>query len=256
MSNDSIKPFCSLVTGGLGGIGQAIVQALLERQKTVPGLVFVFDCIDPSDDRVIALTQKGGIYFCVNLLQVDAIKEGFKKLYATIEQNFPGGFLSLLVNNAGITKDALALRLKESDWDDVVDINLKAAFFCAQQALPSMIKNGKGYLINMSSIVALTGNPGQVNYAASKAGLIAMTKTLAAEYASRNILCNAIAPGFITTLMTNKLSQEVQSAILQKIPLARFGQPSEVAELVLFLSSGKADYITGQNFCIDGGLSR
>jgi 3-oxoacyl-[acyl-carrier protein] reductase len=254
MNNTSQKPFHCIITGGLGGIGQALVVAFLERQKQQPGLLFVFDCLPECDERAQALEQQGVIYLCVQLASIEHIKDAFKKVYAIIEQQFPGSNLSLLVNNAGITKDALALRVKESDWDNVLDVNLKASFFCAQQALSSMIKNQGGYIISMSSVVALTGNPGQVNYAASKAGVIAMSKTLAQEYASRNVLCNVIAPGFIATPMTNKLSEEVKSKILSQIPLGRFGKPQDVAELVLFLSSGKADYITGQVFTLDGGL--
>lgn len=254
MTDQLQKPFHCIITGGLGGIGQALVSAFLARQKEQPGLLFVFDYLPESDVRVQAFQQQGIIYLQVQLSIVEQIKDAFKKVYAIIDQQFPNSHLSLLVNNAGITKDSLALRVKESDWDEVLDVNLKASFFCAQQALSSMIKNQGGYIINMSSVVALTGNPGQVNYAASKAGLIAMTKTLALEYASRKILCNAIAPGFIATPMTDKLSDSIKASILQKIPLGRFGLPQEVAELVLFLSSGKADYITGQVLTLDGGL--
>ena len=254
MANNSSKPFHAVVTGGLGGIGQAIVAALFERTKKTSGLIFVIDYLPEHDERAQALQQQGIIYLSVQLTFVEEIKQAFKKIYAIIEEQFPGSHLSLLVNNAGITKDALAIRVKEYDWDEVLDVNLKAAFFCAQQALSSLSKNNGGYIISLSSVVGITGNAGQVSYAASKAGVISMTKTLAKEYATRGILCNAIAPGFIMTPMTAKLSDQMQASILEQIPLKRFGSVQEIANLILFLSSGNADYITGQTITIDGGL--
>jgi len=231
----------SLITGGAQGIGKAIATKLLERGDAVT----VFDCISPEDERVIALQNLGICYVQVDISSVSSIKNGFAQL---------DGPVDILVNNAGISRDMLAVRLSEADWDAVIDVNLKGAFFCAQQALKSMIRQEKSYIVNISSVVGIVGNPGQVNYAASKAGLIAVTKTLAKEYASRNVLVNAIAPGFIETKMTEKLPDKVKEAALEHIPLKRFGSPGDVANLVDFLTSGSADYITGQVIKLDGGM--
>jgi len=234
----------SLVTGGLRGIGRAIVDHLSSRGDNV----FVFDISSPSDPLVTNLISKHITYVQVDVSSPASIKDGFATLYESINS------LDLLVNNAGITRDNLALRLSESDWDSVLDVNLKGAFFCAQQALKRMIKNKKSYIINISSIVGLRGNPGQTNYAASKAGLCALTKSLAQEYAGRNVLVNAIAPGFITTVMTDTLPATIKQKALDYIPLKRFGSADDIAHMVDFLSSGKADYVTGQVLEITGGM--
>ncbi len=232
----------SLVTGGLGGIGQAIVDALRDRGDHV----IVFDRVSPNEQSVQDLVSKGVTYIQVDLSSVQSIKDAFSQL--------PVSYVDLLVNNAGVTRDTLAMRLSENDWDIVLDINLKGAFFCSQQAIKLMIKQPKSYIIFMSSIVGVHGNPGQTNYAASKAGLIALTKSLAKEYAGRNILVNAIAPGFIDTAMTRGLPELIKQKALEYIPLKRFGVPMDVAHTVDFLSSGKADYITGQVIEITGGM--
>ncbi|KKP24785.1 MAG: 3-oxoacyl-(Acyl-carrier-protein) reductase [candidate division TM6 bacterium GW2011_GWF2_28_16] len=242
----------SLVTGGASGIGREIVNLLLNRQDTV----FVFDILENSDARVLELINLGVNYFNINISSYNSIIIGFENIFKILN-TLENKNLNLLVNNAGITRDNLAIRLKEQDWDSVLDINLKGAFFCAQQAIKKFLKQDKNYtsyIINISSIVGIIGNAGQVNYAASKAGLIALTKTLAQEYGSKNILINAIAPGFIQTSLTNKLPEDIKEKILNKISLKRFGQPQDVANLVLFLSSGNADYITGQVIQLDGGL--
>lgn len=255
----------SLVTGGAQGIGLAIAKTLFARGDNV----FVFDYISPDDERAQAIKSQGISYIQVDVSSVDSIKNGFEKLFYSplalrdrdsdrlegSPRRGDGPSLDILVNNAGITRDALALRLSEQDWDAVLQVNLKGSFFCAQQALKRMIKQEKSYIINMASVVGLHGNPGQINYAASKAGVIAMTKTLAKEYAARNVLVNAIAPGFIQTKMTEKISEKFQTQILDKIPLKRFGQPQDVANLVSFLTSGNADYLTGQVICLDGGMT-
>ncbi|MCK4517454.1 3-oxoacyl-ACP reductase FabG [Candidatus Babeliales bacterium] len=242
----------SLVTGGVQGIGLAIAKTLVARGDNV----FVFDYISPDDERVQALKNQGISYLQVDVSSVDSIKNGFEQLFAGPGRRSLGeGWLDILVNNAGITRDSLALRLSEQDWDAVLQVNLKGSFFCAQQALKRMIKQEKSYIINMASVVGLHGNPGQINYAASKAGVIAMTKTLAKEYAARNVLVNAVAPGFIQTKMTEKISESFQTQILEQIPLKRFGQSQDVANLVSFLTSGNADYLTGQVICLDGGMT-
>jgi len=181
---------------------------------------------------------------------VDSINKGFTKLFAELNST-----LDIVVNNAGISLDALAIRLSEEHWDKVLDTNLKGMFFCAQNAIKHMLKNKIGYIINISSIIGQRGNPGQVNYSASKAGVIALTKTLALEYGSKNILVNAIAPGFIETRMTSKLSEFVKQKVLERIALKRFGTADDIADLVLFLTSGNANYITGSVINVDGGIN-
>jgi 3-oxoacyl-[acyl-carrier protein] reductase len=246
----------SLITGGARGIGRAIVEQLITRGDRV----FVFDCIDSHNPEILKLQELGVAYFHVDIASLESIKNGYSQLFTILDtQNQSSQAhntnLDLLVNNAGITKDNLALRMSETDWDMVLDVNLKGAFFCAQQALKRMIKQEKSYIVSISSVVGLSGNPGQANYAASKAGLIAVTKTLAQEYASRNVLVNAIAPGFIQTPMTDKLSEPIKQEIINRIALKRLGTPQDIAHCVDFLSSGKADYITGQVLEITGGMT-
>lgn len=236
----------SLVTGGLQGIGKAIVNALQARGDNV----YVFDCVDLSSPLVADLTEQGIKYIQVDVSSVQSIKNGFEQLGALLGS----GPLDLLVNNAGVARDNLALRMSEQDWDLVLDVNLKGSFFCAQQAIKRMMKQPKSYIINLSSVVAFSGNPGQANYAASKAGIIALTKTLSQEYAGRNVLVNAIAPGFIQTQMTEKLPENLKAYALDKIPLKRFGAVEDISNLILFLSSGSADYITGQVIGVNGGM--
>lgn len=238
-----------LVTGGLQGIGRAIVDYLQKQGNNL----FVFDCLPDDDAHVVALRQQGITYIQTDIASTVSIKAGFEKLYAQLDQQASSS-LDVLINNAGVTRDGLALRLSENDWDQVLDVNLKGAFFCAQHALKRMIKQPKSYLINIASVVAQTGNPGQANYVASKAGLVGLSKSLAAEYASRNVLVNAIAPGFIQTSMTDKLSNEIKEKILERIPLNRFGSVHDIALCVSFLISGSADYITGQVIHINGGM--
>ena len=243
---NSCNSLNSLVTGGLQGIGREIVQQLKQRGDNV----FVFDIVEQDDSRVKELTNQGIQYFQVDISSTQSIKNGFSSLFSLTT----GKTLDILVNNAGITKDGLAIRMSENDWDSVLQVNLKGAFFCCQHAIKQMMRQKKSYIINISSIVSLTGNAGQANYAASKAGLISITKSLAVEYGSRNILVNAIAPGFIKTQMTEKLSSKIKDSILNRISLKRFGDPKDVANLVCFLTSGQADYVTGSVIDLNGGM--
>ncbi len=240
------QPRNALVTGGLQGIGRAIVAYFVRQNDHV----CVFDIYPDSAPEVqsFMLEYPGVKYISVDIGSITSIKTGFDALYSFFKT------LDILVNNAGIARDTMALRMSESDWDQVLDVNLKGAFFCSQQALKCMIKQNKSYIVNISSVVGLYGNAGQANYAASKAGLVALTKSLAHEYGSRNVLVNAIAPGFIQTRMTDKLSPEIQAIILDRIALKRFGSPDDVSSLVGFLTSGSADYITGQVIELSGGL--
>ena len=232
--------FVTIVTGGVSGIGRAIVTEVIARGDAV----FVLDCVQESHEDVKKLCDSGVTYIHTDISDVASIKLAFSQIPK----------INLLVNNAGITRDNIALRMKESEWDDVMNVNLKCAFFCAQQALPKLMRSTKSYIINIASVVGVSGNPGQVNYAASKAGVIAMTKTLAREYARKNVLVNAVAPGFIQTRMTEHLSDSIKEKAKDFIPLKRFGTPCDVAQLISFLSSGNADYITGQIIHVDGGM--
>jgi 3-oxoacyl-[acyl-carrier protein] reductase len=163
--------------------------------------------------------------------------------------------IDILINNAGITRDNLILRLKDEEWDSVLNVNLKGAFNCIKAVSKVMLKAHSGRIVNISSIIGLIGNPGQANYAASKAGLIGLTKSAARELGSRGINVNAVAPGYISTPMTDRLPEEIKKEILQKIPLGKFAHPKEVAKAVLFLVSEASDYITGQVICVDGGMA-
>ena len=245
----AMAQFNSLVTGGVQGIGFVIAKKLLLRGDQV----FVFDHLPENSQVVQNLKDLNIQYFKVDVSSVESIKNGFDQLFNFLDNQLNKN-LNLLVNNAGVTRDTLAIRMSEPDWNVVLDVNLKGTFFCSQQALKCMIKQPKSYIINISSIVGIHGNAGQANYAASKAGIIALTKTLAQEYAGRNVLVNAIAPGFIQTNMTEKLPESAKQMALAHIALKRFGDSDDVANLVDFLTSGKADYITGQTIELTGGM--
>ncbi|RUA20745.1 MAG: beta-ketoacyl-ACP reductase, partial [Chloroflexi bacterium] len=164
------------------------------------------------------------------------------------------GGIDILINNAGINKDQLLIRMKPEDFDSVINVNLRGAFLCTRFAMTHLIRQRSGRVINMSSVVGLSGNPGQANYAAAKAGLVGLTKAVAREVASRNVTVNALAPGYITTAMVDELTEKTQAKILERIPMGRFGTPEDVAEAVIFLCSDGAGYITGQVLTIDGGM--
>lgn len=234
----------TVITGGLRGIGRGIVDACRARGDRVA----VFDCLPTDSSDVQELCVLGVMYITVNVADAGSVLQGFAQLD---QQNFVP---TVLINNAGITRDNLVLRMSEADWDQVMAVNLKGAFLCSQQALKRMIRQPKSYIVNLASVVGMQGNPGQANYAASKAGLIALTQTLAKEYAARNVLVNAIAPGFIQTTMTDKLPENIKELALQHIPLKRFGQVQDIANLVTFITSGQADYITGHVFVVSGGM--
>ncbi len=241
----------AIISGGGQGIGNAIARALAARGD----IVYVFDIYAMDDIRVQNIVQNNSIsYIQVDVQSSHSVDAGFIAFIEDQKKRGTSPRLDLLVNNAGITRDNLMLRMRESDWDEVLDVNLKGAFLCAKQALKLLIKQPKSYLLNISSIVGITGHAGQANYSASKAGLIGFTKSLAQEYSSRNVLVNAIAPGFIETAMTEKIPHDMKTVIQERIPLHRFGTVDDIAALVLFLTSGNADYITGQVLRVDGGL--
>lgn len=239
-----LKDKTVIVTGGAKGIGKAIALKFADKGANI---VLNYRSSAP-DDVVKEITDKG-----VKCLAFQADVSDFSQAEALITKAFEEfGSVDVLVNNAGITKDTLLMRMSEDDFTSVIDVNLKSVFNTTKHATKIMLKQKSGSIVNMSSVVGVTGNIGQANYAASKAGIIGLTKTTARELASRGITCNAIAPGFIQTAMTDVLSDKVKEATLAGIPLKRFGQPEEVANLAVFLAENK--YITGQVVNIDGGM--
>jgi 3-oxoacyl-[acyl-carrier protein] reductase len=238
----------ALVTGASRGIGREIAFELAREGASV--------AVNYAGSEAKALEVVDGIKamgrdaFAIqaDVSSSDSVTEMVKE---TIEHF---GKLDILVNNAGITKDNLLMRMKESEWDDVININLKGVFLCTKAVTRQMMKQRSGRIINISSIVGVSGNPGQANYVAAKSGVIGLTKTTAKEFSSRGITVNAIAPGFITTDMTDKLNEDVKSEMLKQIPLARFGEPKDIARTVIFLASEDGAYMTGQTLHIDGGM--
>lgn len=237
-----------VVTGGSRGIGRAICLALAGVGTHV---YFNYSrSLSAAQETEAILKKKGGrvTAVCADVSVEKDVRDFFS---AVVNES---GRLDVLVNNAGITRDGLVPRMTEQDWNDVLDVNLKGAFLSIKAASRQMLKQRAGRIINISSVVGLTGNPGQANYAASKAGLIGLTKSVAAEYASRHITVNAVAAGLINTDMTAALSNAEKKAIIGRIPMGRLGEPDDVAAVVAFLASAEAAYITGQVIHINGGL--
>jgi 3-oxoacyl-[acyl-carrier protein] reductase len=243
----SLKDKVALVTGASQGIGRATAFALAEAGAKVAAAA---RSADKLASLVSQIEAKGGEALAVPMDVADAaqIKAGFQRVLAKF------GKLDILVNNAAITRDTLALRMKLEDWEAVLRTNLTGAHLCIQQALGAMLKQRSGRIINLSSVVAETGNAGQANYVASKAGLVGLTRAIAVEVASRSITVNAVAPGFIETPMTDPLSQELKDKMKSMIPLGRFGQDREIAAAIVFLASDEAGYITGQVLEVNGGM--
>jgi 3-oxoacyl-[acyl-carrier protein] reductase len=229
----------AFVTGASRGIGLACAKALAGA-----GAKVILAARDTAKLEAACTEIPGATWIVIDLASPESIKAAFAK----------AGKVDILVNNAAVTKDGLALRMKKDDWDSVIATNLTGAFLAIQQVLQPMMKERWGRIINISSIVGETGNPGQANYVASKAGLIGITKSLAQEMASRNITVNAVAPGFIATDMTAVLPEELKNNMLAHIPLRRFGQPEDVAAAVRFLASEEAGYITGAVLNVNGGM--
>ncbi len=237
----------AVVTGGAQGIGQTVAVMLARDGADV----VVADIEASRCESTVRLIQDAGrraLALGVNVGEWDQVKS----LADRIVQEW--GRIDVLVNNAGITRDGLLMRMKEEDWQAVLQVNLTGTFFCAKAILPLMSKQRSGRIVNIASIVGAIGNVGQANYAASKAAVIGLTKTVAREYAGRNITVNAVAPGFIDTAMTQHLSPEIREGLLSQIPCKRLGMPSDVAEAVCFLSSDKAGYITGHVLHVNGGM--
>lgn len=238
----------ALVTGASRGIGREIALGLAKQGADV---VVNYSGSEDRANQVIAEIKELGRNAIAVQCDVSNSESVANMVKATIDTF---GKLDILVNNAGITKDNLLMRMKEEEWDDVININLKGVFLCTKAVTRQMMKQRSGRIINISSIVGVSGNPGQANYVAAKSGVIGLTKTTAKELSSRGITVNAIAPGFITTDMTDKLTEDVKDQMLKQIPLARFGEPEDIANVVVFLASEDSKYMTGQTLHVDGGM--
>jgi 3-oxoacyl-[acyl-carrier protein] reductase len=238
----------AIVTGGAQGIGKSIATQLALAGANVV-IADVMEEKAKSTAQEISQSGNEAISIGVDVSSLSSVEEIVKK---TLDKF---GRIDILVNNAGVTRDALVMRMKEEDWDLVLDINLKGAFNCIKIVSPVMMKQKSGKIVNIASIVGISGNAGQANYSASKGGLIALTKTCAKELASRQINVNAVAPGFIQTSMTERLPAQVKEKLSSQIPLGKIGKPEDVASAVLFLVSEKSSYITGEVIKVDGGMA-
>lgn len=237
-----------MITGGSRGIGRAMAIAMAQAGADV---AVIYNGNKEAADKVCEEIRAMGRQAAAFKCDVGNFEEAGKTVQAV---NKELGGLDVLVNNAGITKDGLIFTLKEDDFDRVIETNLKGAFNTIKHAAKIMMKNRKGTIVNITSVSGMMGNPGQANYAAAKAGMIGLTKTVAKELAARGITCNAIAPGFVATEMTDKLSDEVKDSIDSVVPLKRMAQPEDIANAAVFLASDKASYITGEVLKVDGGL--
>jgi 3-oxoacyl-[acyl-carrier protein] reductase len=237
-----LKGQTALVTGGSRGIGNAIARKLVSLGVNV--------ALTATTDKgaQAAAAEIGAFGLKLDVTDADDVAS----VFGALKEKY--GSIDILVNNAGITRDTLLMRMKEEDWDAVMDTNLKGAFLCTKEAIKIMAKARYGRIINITSVVGFIGNAGQVNYSASKAGIMGLTKTVAREYASRGITVNAVAPGFIVTAMTDAISDKVKDEMLKNIPLGKFGQPQDIADSVGFFASPGASYITGQVLHVNGGM--
>ena len=243
----SLKGKTAVVTGAARGLGQSIALKLAQAGADVALCDLQVESLDESAARVRETGVRAECYG-VNVADAASVSAGI----SAIEKDFSQ--IDILVNNAGITKDGLLMRMSEEDWNAVLDVNLKGVFLCTKAAMRGMMKRRSGAIVNIASVIGLMGNAGQANYAASKGGVISFSKSVAKELASRNVRCNAVAPGFIRTAMTDALDADVQEKMKALIPLERFGEPEDVANVVLFLASDASAYVTGQALSTCGGM--
>ncbi|MFA5176729.1 MAG: 3-oxoacyl-[acyl-carrier-protein] reductase [Candidatus Omnitrophota bacterium] len=242
-----LKDKVALITGGARGIGQAIAMTFAGEGADIVVADVNLEVAQKTASEIEALGRKS-LALEMDVTDYAQVEAGVNKILDKFAK------VDILVNNAGITKDNLILRMSQGEWDAVINVNLKGTFNCIKAVSRPMIKQRSGKIVSIASIIGLMGNAGQANYAASKAGIIALTKTVAKELASRNVNANAVAPGFIQTEMTAKLPEAVKAKMLEAIPLAKLGTPQDVANLCLFLASEEANYITGQVITVDGGM--
>ena len=241
----NLKDKTALVTGASGGIGASIALALHKQGAKV--------CITGTNlKKLNQINQDSSMAFSQVVCDLSN-REDLKKIIPSVEEKL--GKIDILINNAGITRDQLMMRMQDDIWDEVIQTNLNSSFYLSKSVIKGMMKRKFGRIIQISSVVAFTGNPGQSNYVASKAALVGMTKSLALEVASRNITVNCIAPGFIRTPMTSVLNEDQQEKLMQKIPMQRFGSPADIAAASVYLSSDEASYITGTTIHVNGGLA-
>ncbi len=233
-----------IVTGASGGIGNSIVEKLFKVDANILAT-------GTKIDKLNSIKSK---FDKIKILQFDISKHDKIENFINEATDLLGGSLDCIVNNAGITKDNLTIRMSMEEWSKVIDINLTSTFLMSKFAIKKMLKNKSGKIINITSVVGHTGNVGQANYTASKAGIVAMSKSLAIEYAKKNININCISPGFISTSMTDKIDEKFKESIIEKIPASRLGKPEDIANAVVFLASSISDYITGETLHVNGGM--
>jgi len=249
MSSNQLEGEIALVTGASRGIGKAIAEQLAEQGATVIGTATSdAGAANISSYLTTMQTSGGGKGMCLNVTDVDSIAAVMKAI------NDEFGAVSILVNNAGITKDNLLMMMKEEQWNDIIETNLTSIYRLSKAVVRSMMKKRKGRIINIASVVGITGNPGQTNYSATKAGMLGFTKSLAREIGSRNITVNCVAPGFIDTDMTKELPEQQRQALIGQIPLQRLGDAADIAAAVCFLAGSTAAYITGETINVNGGM--